>query len=271
MNVLILTDFSEVSDNAGRYAVDFLQKIPANFFILNIHDFNFSKSASRTLENELVSTLEKLQKSVRDLENYTKNPEHSFNTILSSDNLINAVRKALTEKKIDLIFIGAASQAVHHHPILGDHAYEVIRKIRCNIMAVPGDSSYAEAEKFVLPVDYSVISREKVFSQLEQADFINQGRLTVIELDEDHHESTTNEFAWPKLAKVNGKAKTRYVKMGESQIFSEDLLKEIQGRFDMIVIIGKNLSVCDHFLHARYGLLSTLSNSLPILVIHECK
>lgn len=271
MNVLILTDFSEVSDNAGRYAVDFLQKIATNFFILNIHDFNFSKAASKSLESELVSTLEKLQTSVHNLESYTRNPNHNFNTILSSDNLINAVRKALTEKKIDLIFIGAASQAVHQHPLLGDHAYEVIRKIRCNIMAVPGESTYSEAEKFVLPVDYSVISREKVFQQLEEAGFINKGRLTVIELDEDHHESTTNEFAWPKLAKMNGMAKTRYVKMGESQIFSEDLLKEIQGRFDMIVIIGKNLSVCDHFLHARYGLLSTLQNSLPILVIHECK
>ncbi|MCG9971906.1 universal stress protein [Christiangramia crocea] len=271
MNVLILTDFSEVSDNAGRYAVDFLQNIAANFFLLNIHDFNFSKSASKSLENELVSTLEQLQNSVQDLENHTKNPEHNFNTILSSDNLINAVRKAQAEKKIDFIFIGAASQEVHQHPILGDHAYEVIRKIRCNIMAVPGGSTYIKAEKFVLPVDYSVISREKVFQHLEQAGFISQGRLTVIELDEDHHESMTKEFEWPQLSTVNGEVKTKYLKMGESQIFSEDLLKEIQGRFDMIIIIGKNLSVCDHFLHARYGLLSTLSNSLPILVIHECK
>lgn len=271
MNVLILTDFSEVSDNAAKYAVDFLQHIAANFFLLNIHDFNFNKEASTHLEGELVSTLERLQSDINELQNYTSNTSHSFHTILSSDNLINAIRKALEEKKIDLIFIGAASHPVHQHPILGDHAYEVIRKIRCNIMAVPGDSTYSDAEKFVMPVDYSVISREKVFQQLEEARFINQGLLTVIELDEDHHESTTKEFAWPTLSAVQEDVKTRYVKMGESQIFSEDLLKEIQERFDMIVIIGKNLSVCDHFLHARYGLLSTLENSLPILVIHECK
>lgn len=136
-------------------------------------------------------------------------------------------------------------------------------------MAVPGESHYTTPDRFVLPVDYSVISREKVFQQLEQASFINRGKLTVIELDEDHHESTTKEFAWPQLSNSLTSTKTSYMKMGESQIFSEDLLMEIQGKFDMIIILGKNLSVCDHFLHARYGLLSTLSNSLPILVIHE--
>ncbi len=270
MNVLILTDFSEVSDNAGRYAVDFLQNVAANFFLLNIHDFNFSKSASRLLENELVTTLEQLQSDVEELKSYTKNPEHTFNTILSSDNLINAVRKALQEKKIDMVFIGAASQEVHQHPLLGDHAYEVIRKIRCHIMAIPGGSTFNGVNKFVLPVDYSVISREKAFQQLEQTEFINQGRLTVIELDEGNPENTTNEFAWPQLTASKESTETRYLKMGESQIFSEDLLMDIQDKFDMILILGKNLSVCDHFLHANYGLVTNVSNNLPILVIHEC-
>ncbi len=270
MNILILTDFSEVSDNAAKYAVDFLQEIPANFFLLNIHDFNFNKSASDLLEHQLVNVLQKLQDGVQDLESYTKNPEHKFSLILSSDNLINAVRKALAEKKIDLIFIGAASQAVHQHPLLGDHAYEVIRKIRCNIMAVSGDSKYVKPEKFVLPVDYSVISREKAFQQLEKTEFIGSGKLTVIEVDEDHHEKTTKEFAWPiEPDKSPEKTENAILKMGEAEIFSEDLLMEIQEKFDMIVILGKNLSVCDHFLHAKYGLVSNVDNTLPILVLHE--
>lgn len=268
MNVLILTDFSEVSDNAGKYAVDFLRDKPANFFLLNIHDFNFSNSPNN-LETELVSTLEKLQKGLKLLQEYSQNARHKFNTILSSDNLINAVRKALDEKKIDLIFIGAASKEVHQHPILGDHAYEVVRKIRCNIMAVPGNSTYNHPDKFVLPVDYSVISKEKAFSQLDQTEILRNGSLTVIELDENSPKKKKKKFAWAKSEAGGSESATRYLKMDESQVYSEDLLRELQERFDMILILGKNLSVCDHFLHARYGLWSTLSISLPILVIHE--
>lgn len=269
MNVLILTDFSEVSENAGRYAVDFLRKKAANFYLLNIHDFNFSRSAATQLEDELVYTLKKLQSGIGDLEQYSGNSEHKFATVLSSDNLINAVRKALDEKKIEMIFIGAASQEVHQHPLLGDHAYEVIRKIRCNIMAVPGESVFKEVENFVLPVDYSMISREKAFQQMERAEFIDKGRLTVIELDEGYRVNTTKEMAWPYLAESAKGNAPGYSSQKDSKLFSEDLLMEIQDKFDMIVILGKNLGVCDHFLHANYGLCSTVHNVLPILVIHE--
>ncbi|MUP47308.1 universal stress protein [Gramella sp. BOM4] len=269
MNVLILTDFSEVSENAGKYAVDFFRDKPASFYLLNIHDFNFSRSASRKLENELIQTLEKLQKAVGDLQAYTSNLAHEFATILSSDNLINAVRKALDEKKIDMIFIGAASQAGHQHPLLGDHAYEVIRKIRCNIMAVPGDRSFSELKRIVLPIDYSTISPERAFQQMERAQFIDDGRLTVIELDEDHHVNTTSEMAWPSLPGTESIQATAASTIEKTKIFSEDLLMEIQDKFDMIVILGKNLGVCDHFLHANYGICATVHNSLPIMVIHD--
>lgn len=126
MNVLILTDFSDVSMNTGRYAVDFLKNSPANFHLLNIRKFNFQSSAKEEWNAQLVSTLEKLQDTVNGLEVYTKNVEHIFHTQLSSDNLIMAVRIALVEKEIDLIFIGAVSRNTHSHPILGDHAYDVV-------------------------------------------------------------------------------------------------------------------------------------------------
>ncbi len=269
MNVLILTDFSEVSDNAGKYAVDFLQDFATSFYLLNIQDFNFNKSASDKLENQLLSTWENLQSGMKVLEDYTSNPKHTFNYILSSDNLINAVRKALAEKKIDLIFIGAASKDIHHHPILGDHAYDVIRKIRCNIMAVPGESSYVKPEKLVLPVDYSVLSGDRVFQLLESKKYLNADSVTVIEVDEKYAGTKRREFVWPTLVEEKDQTQLRYVKMRESAIFSEDLLKEIQDKFNMIVILGKNLNVCDRLLHAKYGLFTTVSNSLPILVIHE--
>lgn len=268
MNVLILTDFSEVSENAGKYAVDFLRDFSVNFYLLNIQDFNFSGNATKILENQLLKTWEQLQVGISDLEDYTGNQDHSFSYILSSENLIDAVRKALVEKKIDLIFIGMASHEVHHHPILGDHAYEVIRKIRCNIMAVPGNSTFVKAERLILPVDYSVLSSKKVHQMLESKDYIRACDITLIELDE-RHAGKKPEAVGEAIANEMNDAQLRYLQMAGSEIFNEDLLNEIQDRFDMIVILGKNLSVCDRLLHTRHGLFATTANSLPILVIHQ--
>ncbi|PKD20853.1 hypothetical protein APR41_12490 [Salegentibacter salinarum] len=50
MNVLILTDLSDVARNAGSYAVQFLGDIPVNFYMLNIRGFNPEASLEQEKE-----------------------------------------------------------------------------------------------------------------------------------------------------------------------------------------------------------------------------
>ncbi|CAL66395.1 universal stress protein [Christiangramia forsetii] len=254
MNVLILTDFSDTSDNAGRYAVDFLQKTAANFYLLNIHNFNFDRSAHKLLDKELVGTLHNLELGVKILEYYTKNKQHKFNTILSSENLISAVRKAMLEKKIDLIFIGAVSQEEHAHPILGDHAYDVVRKIKCNIIAVPAGCNFENPRKAVFPVDRTILStleQQKIFDNLA---YLNTSEFTLLEIkdvDKEYSENTKDSI--PFKAPV---------------FFTRNLFKNIQKEFDIIFIFGKNLNICDRLLHTEYGFTANMDIEIPIFVYH---
>ncbi len=254
MNVLILTDFSETSENAGRYAVDFLQKTAANFYLLNIHNFNFNRSASEHLESELVNTLSELQEGVRTLEAYTRSKKHKFHTILSSENLIGAVRKALIEKKIDLIFIGAVSQDEHVHPILGDHAYDIVRKIKCNIIAVPTGCIYHNLKKAVFPIDRAILSLDEKNRILEDLDYLNSPDFTLLEIKDGDVEYANS---------VNGK-----IPLNTPVPFTRELFKDIQKKFDIIFIIGKNLSICDRLLHTEYGFSAHMNVEIPIFVYH---
>lgn len=254
MNVLILTDFSETSVNAGRYAADFLQKSEVNFYLLNIHDFNFNRSARNRLNNELVSTLDSLQSAAKALEEYSKNSNHSFNTILSSENLISAVRKALTEKKIDLIFIGAVSQAEHTHPILGDHAYEIVRKIKCNIIAVPGGCTYVNPRKTVFPVDHAILTHYEQERIIENLSYLDSTKFTLLEIKDGDV-----EYSGMSNCKIPFKTPVP---------FTRELFKDIQEQFDIIFVIGKNLSICDRLLHTEYGFSAHMNVEIPIFVYH---
>lgn len=254
MNVLILTDFSEVSKNAGFYAVDFLKNTGANFHLLNIREFNFQKSASDTWNTQLVSTLEKLQQSVQKLEAYTANEEHHFHTRLSSDNLIKAVRIALIEKKIDLIFIGAVSHSEHSHPILGDHAYDVVRKIKCNIMVIPGDCSYRPTEKVVFPLDHSLTS-ENINKISDRLDYFEPSEFKLLGISE-----TEVSAAKEKIESEND--------MEYLPTFNSDIFRKIQKDFDLVFVLGKNLTICDRLLHKDYGISSAMNMEIPIFVYH---
>ena len=255
MNVLILTDFSETSVNAGRYAVDFLQKTAANFYLLNIHNFDFNRSAGNYIETELVGTLSQLQDGIKTLEKYTQNKQHKFHTILSSENLIGAVRKALVDKKIDLIFIGAVSQDEHVHPILGDHAYDIVRKIKCNIIAVPTGCTYQNLKKVVFPIDQAILSIEEKNRIVDNLDYFKTSEYTLLDIKdgEIEYQDAVNEKV-PFRTPVP---------------FTRELFKDIQKQFDIIFIIGKNLSICDRLLHTEYGFSAHMNVEIPIFVYHK--
>ncbi|MDT0642800.1 universal stress protein [Zunongwangia sp. F363] len=268
MNVLILTDFSEVSNNTGKYALDFLGNAPGQIYVLNIQNINFKKAVPDVLERKMVEISGKLHKSIELFQQYSNNLKLEFHSILSSENLINAVRRCVAEKKIDLIFIGAISRDVRHHPLLGDHAYEVVRKIKCNIVAVPENQKYRKPETSILPIDYSVLSEERIYQHIKNCSFLKDTQMTVVEIEENDFGVKKEETVAHKLPDLLNGAKVDYIDMAEPAIFSRDVLLEIQEKFDIIVVLGKNLNVCDRLLHTRYGLCSMVNNQLPILVLH---
>ncbi|WP_300436867.1 universal stress protein [Christiangramia sp.] len=255
MNVLILTDFSEVSDNAAKYAIDFLQEIPSNFYLLNIQDFNFNRTASNKLEHQLIDILEKLQKNAEELKYYSSNPEHHFNTSLSSENLIKAVRLAMEERKIDLIFIGTVSQKTHQHPILGDHAYDVVRKIKCNIIAVPAGCQYKIPKNTIFPVDSSLIPDEKIVQIMEESFYLKKTKFSLMEINDT------------KVIARNPEGQEKNVIRFKD--LNYNFLEDIREKFDFIFIIGKNLNICDRFLHTRYGFSAKMVIKIPIFVYHQ--
>lgn len=255
MNVLILTDFSETSHNAGRYAVDFLKEVNATFYLLNIQNFNFNRSARKQLEKDLTQTLIKLQEGVNMLENYTQKEKHKFSTILSSENLISAVRKAMLEKKIDLIFIGAVSHEKHEHPILGDHAYDVVRKIKCNIIAVPAECTYIPLEKVVFPVDKAILSENEQNQVMDNLEFFHTSNFTLLEIRDGSVEYYEG---------INAQTPFR-----TPVPFTRQLFKILQKEFDLIFVIGKNLSICDRLLHTKNGFTAHMHMQIPIFVYHN--
>ncbi|HSM63746.1 MAG TPA: universal stress protein [Gillisia sp.] len=268
MNVLILTDFSEVSENAGRYALDFLRKTPSTISLLNIQDINLNIESSEKLGKKMLVISKNMHSAIDNLKAYSTNPKHKFHLNLSLDNLITAVRGCVEEKKIDLIFIGAASKNEHKHPLLGNHAYEIIQKIKCNILAVPDKVQFVNPKRMILPIDYSVLSERKSFQVLRDRNYVKSESLTVLNVNEKENYSLNRKMI-QELWESGSNENMDFTSLNKDTFFNTDFLLEIQEKFDVIVILGKNLSISDKLLHSRYGLCSKISNKLPILILHD--
>lgn len=263
MNVLILTDLSDVARNAGSYAMQFLGDIPVNFYMLNIKQFN---PEPRLEEEKKELALKKLHQRMEELQEISKNKDHKFIALYSESDLVTATRKYADEKNIDLIVMGAAHKGHSPFTIIGNHTYEVIKKIRYNILAVAEHCQYKPLERIIFPIDYSTSLNKDIFSIFNRPKIAEGAALTVVEIG-DPAKGVDTKSGKEILSQIKNR-KLKVVPFKDKNIFSDENLQKIQNRFDMIIMMGKNLGLCDSFLHTKRGIYSKVSNSLPILVLH---
>lgn len=268
MNVLILTDFSKVAENAGKYAVQFLGNAAINFYLLNIQTFSFRGCSDQCAGEKKMFALKKLDQNLSELKASTPNSSHTFQAIFSDENLVNATRKYVIEKKIDLIVMGASGKDVQYNAILGNHTYDIIRKIKCTVLAVPHGCLYQKPENIVLPIDFSASLDTKIFQFFENPSLVWKKNITVIEIIDNGHTAVNREIPRKLVSDQLNISNLKFIEMEEAEFSDEILLMGIQKNYDMIVILGKNLSVCERLLHTKYGICTAVSNALPILVLH---
>lgn len=265
MNILILTDFSEIALNAEKYAVHLWQDTPTNFYILNIGVFN-KEQGSKHIQLQKKKAIEKLYKNTEEIRQENKN--HRFQAIFTEDNVINATRKLVVEKNIDLIVMGATGRDSEQNPILGNHTYELIKKVKCNVLAIPENCDYKQPERIIVPIDYSVSLNNKIFSFLEKHTQIWKPEVKLLELSNSSGNHMNAVGAIENISNQLQYSGVDFQILKDKSLPTEKLISEIQKRFDMIAILGKNLSICNKLLHSKHGLFSSLSNRLPILVLH---
>lgn len=264
MNVLVLTDLSDVAKNAGSYAVQFLAHTPAVFHMLNIRLFNPGHSGEAFDPETEKLALKNLKQRAAELKEISTNKQHEFKVHYSENDLLGATRNYVAAKEIDLIVMGAAHKGHSPHTIIGNHTYEMIKKIRCNVLAVAENCKFDPLQNLILPIDYSASIEGKTFNFLKRRGVAEKAAITVVEMEKTIQDEPGRKF----FGEINDR-KIHLLKMETSEAFSEKQLQQVQKRFELIVLLGKNIGICDELLHTEHGLCSKVALNLPILVLHE--
>ncbi|MGB5434870.1 MAG: universal stress protein [Maribacter sp.] len=163
-NILLPTDFSDNAWNAIFTALKLFETSACNFVLLNTYEPKISNllgnkskerlgviydSLSKNSNVQLKKTLEYLK------ENHARS-NHSFTTDSISSDLINAIKKVIVERDIDLIIMGTKGATGAKEVFMGSNTVQVIKKVRMRpIMAVPQDYDFKALNKVIFPTDFS--------------------------------------------------------------------------------------------------------------------
>ncbi len=246
MNVLILTDFSAQAYNAARYALNSTSGA-SNFYVL--HASNGGAAPMNEALLKLVAELEK--------EPAAKN--HFYSALPFTDNLINATRKAVAEKRIDLIVMGASGKNTSNIQGLGGNTCNVAKKVKCPVLVVP-NCEFKEWEKLYLPLDLRFPVNTEALQLLQKLPVTENVTLDVWEFDLNNSGAKIEDFRLPNY-KLSRKTLTK-----ESD-FLEKFWPEANTKANLIVLFARQLHISEKLLN-RLSAGETKKQNLPVLILH---
>ncbi len=280
-NILFPTDFSENAWNALLYAQQLFRDTKCNFYVLHVSDFtsypvipvSLEKQGASQLEEFTVPSKEQLHEWMSKIGSVNTNAKHKFYGIHEFGFFLEAIKKNVTDKSIDLIIMGTKGVSGLRQRIIGTNAGDVITKVKCNTLIIPRGATYASPQEVAFPTDYNLFYSHKILEALTEMLEFCKGSIRVMNVSKKNKELT-------KAQKKNQEYLLDYLKdsfpLNHSfhTITNQNVNAAIQcfaesRNLDMIFMVAKNLNFLQHILFDSLVEKISFNISVPFFVIHE--
>ena len=186
-HILLPTDFSENAWSAALYAFNLYAKKPCTFYFL--HAWTFVNTGSRTyitpdyidkLMDTSKAQLATLKERAR---SESKNSEHEFKTIFTTDSLVDSLIFAIGKQKIDLLVMGTKGATGAKEFFLGSNSVSVINKVKlCPVMLVPHNYEFQVPDQIAFPTDFNRLYGEELLA-IKNVAALHQSSINILHIN----------------------------------------------------------------------------------------
>lgn len=143
--ILVPIDFSEISLNALKHAIEIAKKCQHDITLLHVEDKN--KNAKNDFK-ELVNSL-----------STTSNVQ--INTLIKEGKVAETIHEVAENGNYEMIAMGSHG-ASGWKSLMGSNASNVLKNATCPVVVVKENTPFTNYKNIVMPLDLSIESRQKV-------------------------------------------------------------------------------------------------------------
>lgn len=173
--ILLARDFSDVSDQALRYAVDLARRFDATLHLLYaevLHKDPFGADTAGAGDTLSAQIRERLAQDVDQMPLVKRYPE--LDTVIDVRRDVAAapaIMEYAEDEGVDLIVMGTHGRRGVRRLLLGSVAEEVVRRADRPVLTVrkDGDNGLPAMERLLVPIDFSTYSRDALRHAIELA------------------------------------------------------------------------------------------------------
>jgi len=275
-NMLVLSNFTEASETAAKYAYVLSRKLPVSQITL-CHTYEsvliaVSYASSFVEEDPLVQN----QQSLEQLQHLDERIHHllppgvSVNYCAINGYLPDAVAETLEEKQVDITVMGAPRAKGILHTLFGDGSEKTVKGSHCPVLIVPKNTEVAPVENIVFACNLKEAADTTAMRQLKLLLAQLNVPLSVVYITRNNSEvpveasgnssgihAALADFN-PQYHHINNKSVVRGITEFASQL-----------AHPLIVTISKRHGAVYRLLHRSITNNLLLNSAVPVMIFHD--
>ncbi|WP_282031369.1 universal stress protein [Winogradskyella eximia] len=201
-NILLPTDFSDNAWSAVVYALKLYEEELCTFYFL--HSTKMKVSTMSNMSNKLLRVMaENAMNELSELkelaETSNANANHSFEIILSSNDLFHSMETIIEKNNIDMVVMGTKGATGAKEIVFGSNTVNSIKKIKnCPVLAVPDEFDFVIPEQIAFPTDFNRLYGAELQPLLDLADLYNS-KIRVLHINKGDSISEAQDYNLDQL------------------------------------------------------------------------
>lgn len=273
--ILIPTDFSDNSWNAIKYALQLFKHETCTFYILNTYtpviyhlEYVLMNPAqyglSDTVRGASMRGVEKIEERIQ---KEFPNPKHSFERISSFNMLIPEIKNSVEDKTIDLIVMGTKGATGAKEVLFGTNTVHVINKVKCPVLAVPGNFDFEAPKEILFPTDYEIDYQYKHVKPIVDIAHLFNARVNVLNVSYGYDLSEDHEVNKQKLSVHLKKTSHLFHSVANQHIPDAINNFQMENHFNLMVMINNKHSFFENLFFRPIINQIGFHLNIPFLVI----
>ncbi len=160
--ILIPIDFSETSSNAIKYAIGLFKYDMCEITLMHAYAddvYRETKEMTRANFEEFKYAYQRsadrdLKKEIAAIHKNYPNPKHKYKWVSCFTSLVDEINEIVETDNMDLVIMGTKGKTAKRKITFGSNTLQVIKYVKCPVLAVPVEYTSKHPQKIIFPTDY---------------------------------------------------------------------------------------------------------------------
>lgn len=201
-NILFATDFSEASERALPFALEFVQRYNGTLFVVHAVPPMSVVVPIDPVPDQTELIRKSAERSMERFMEFAPMKDLPHQSMVMDGEVWDVMRQIVADKRIDLVVLGTRGRGVLHKVLVGSVAEEIYRTVKCPVLTIGPE---------VIP---PAVPRQKMWRIVFATDF-SEGSLHALPyalmFAQEHHSQVTFLHVIPHIGNVPGGAATEMI------------------------------------------------------------